>query len=129
MQTLNDSALKIGRDQQRQFRFLLQPVQQFRGFVRLVAVEKRRVPTHRHSERTDMILVDFVTKLQILGALDVQELGPHPDHEKLSNFFFRRELAQRFLRPLFAVAIKMDGTGMLEFIFGLTRHAEGKEQK
>ena len=76
-----------------------------------------------------MILAHVVEQMQIGRAVDIQEIGPHPDHEELSDFFFQRKLAQRFLRPLLAVAIKMDGAGMLEFIFGLTRHAEGKEQK
>jgi hypothetical protein len=65
-----------------------------------------------------MVFADVVAKLQVLGRLYVQKLGAHPDHKKLADFFFRRELAQGLLRPFFACAIEMDGARLLILFFG-----------
>ena len=45
-----DPALKIGGEEQRQFGILLQAVEQFGSFVGLTAIEKWRLPRHRHGE-------------------------------------------------------------------------------
>ena len=66
---------------------------------------------------------------EILGAVDVEELGPYPDHEKLSDFFFERELAQRLLRPLFAAVVEIDRAGVLVFFFGEAGQADGQQQQ
>ena len=50
MQTHGNSTLEVGSEEQRQFGFLLQTIEQFGSFVRLVAVEEWRLPAHRHGE-------------------------------------------------------------------------------
>src|SRR5450755_4786889 len=59
------SALEIRRNQQRDWGILLQAVQQLRGFVGLGAVEKRRVPSNRHSESAEVVFAYAVAKLEI----------------------------------------------------------------
>src|ERR1041385_3263798 len=55
-----------------------------------------------------MITLNLRQPVQVFRALHVDELRHgHTDHEHLPDFFFQRELLQRFLRPLFAVAVKM----------------------
>ena len=50
MKAHGDSALKIGSEEQRQFGILLQTVEQFGSLIGLVAIEKWRLPAHRHGE-------------------------------------------------------------------------------
>ena len=76
-----------------------------------------------------MIFAHAVAQLQIFGAIDVQELRPHPDHEKLSDFFFQRKLAEGLLRPFFAVAVEMNGASVLIFFFSQAGHTDGEEQE
>ena len=129
MKTHGDSALKIGGKEQRQLGVLLQTIEQFGGLIGLAAIEERRLPAHRHGERADVILAHGVAQLQILGAVDVEELRPHPDHEKLSDFFLEGELAQGLLRPFFAVTVEMNGAGVLIFFLGQGGHTDGQEQE
>jgi hypothetical protein len=65
-----------------------------------------------------VVLVDRVAQFDVVGVLHVLELGPYPDHEKLSYLFFRRHFVESFLRPFFAVAVELDGPGALVLFFG-----------
>ena len=110
-----DSTLEIRSDEQREFGILLQTIQEHGSFIRLTLVQEWRLKRHRHCKRADVIFEDGVAEPQILGVVDIQELCPHPGHEELSHFFFDGEFAQSFLRPFLAVAVKMDGAGLLIF--------------
>ena len=118
LQTHGDTALEISRNQQRQLGISLQTVQQLSSFVRLIPVQKWRLKAHRHGERPDVIFLHLVAKLEVLGAVHVEKFRPHPDHEKLPDLFFERQLAQGLLRPFFTSMIKVDGARMLEFLLG-----------
>src|SRR6266700_563698 len=85
------------------------------SFVRLIPVQKWRLKAHRHGERPDVIFLHLVAKLEVLGAVHVEKFRPHPDHEKLPDLFFERQLAQGLLRPFFTSMIEVDGAGTLEF--------------
>src|SRR5207249_7226619 len=122
------STFKIGRDQQRQLGIFLQTIEQLRSFIRLTAIQEWRLEADRHGERADVVLLHRVAKLQIVGTVHVQELGSNPDHEKLAYLFFERELANRLLRPLFAVAIEVNGTRFQVFVFGEGRNRKDKDQ-
>jgi len=76
-----------------------------------------------------VILAHRVAELEILGTVDIEELRSHPDHEKLSDFFFQREPAEGLLRPFFAVAVEMDRTGVLIFFFSQAGHTEGEKHE
>jgi len=101
LQTHGDTALEISRNQQRQLGISLQTVQQLSSFVRLIPVQKWRLKAHRHGERPDVIFLHLVAKLEVLGAVHVEKFRPHPDHEKLPDLFFERQLARRSSPPIF----------------------------
>src|SRR5262249_11353098 len=111
-----------------QFGICLQAIQQNRRFVRLIAVKKWRLPAYRHSKRPDVILLHGVAEFEIFRAVNVQELGAHPGHEELPDFFFSRHLAQGFLRPLLAVTVEVDGARILEFVFSECDRGKQDEQ-
>ena len=75
-----------------------------------------------------MVLLHGVAKLQIIGTVYVHELRSNPDHEKLAYLFFERELANRFLRPLLAVPIEVNGARFHVFVFGEGRNRKDKDQ-
>ena len=104
------AAFEISANYQRQLRILLQTVEQHSRFVGLIAVEKRRVRAHRHSKGANVVLVHRVTELQILRAVHVEKLRPRPNHKKLADLFFGRQLVQSSLRPFLAVTIEANGS-------------------
>src|SRR5580698_5102638 len=69
-----------------------------------------------------MVFADAVAELQVFRGVDVQKFGAHPDHKKLADFFFGRELAQGSRCPFFAFAIKMN-TARLQILFVGERRA------
>ena len=72
-----------------------------------------------------MILAHGVAQLEILGAVEVEEFRPNPDHEKLSNLFFERQLAESFLSPFLAFAVETNGSGVLIFFLRQDGHIDG----
>ncbi len=122
-------ALKIGGEEQRQFGILLQPVEQFGSLIGLTAIEKWRLPRHRHGKRADVIFAHGVAQLQILGTVYIEKLRPHPDHEKLADLFFQRQLLEGLLCPFFAAMIEIDGTRVLILLFGQAGHAGRHQQE
>lgn len=106
MQPVADPKLEIRRNQQRQLGIRLQPVEQLRRFERFIAIQKRRLIAHRHSKRSDVILVHGVAQLRVVGTVGIEKLRPRPDHEQLPNFFLHRHFVQSLLRPSFALAVE-----------------------
>ena len=109
-----ESALEVGGEQQRKFRVLLQLVGDHGGFQRLVLVEEAVFVVDGEAESAEMILAQGVAPGEVLRIVDVEELGARPDHEHLADLLLQRHLLQRFLRPLFAGLVEMDGAGRLE---------------
>ena len=65
------------------------------------------------------------------GLSTLRNSALHPDHEKLSRSFFRRELAQSFLRPIFARRGRNrwgPGSGICLFLV-LGKSGQGEQQK
>ena len=117
--THGQTALKVRRDQQRQLRRFLQPVEQFSGNIRLALEQNRALHRNRHHQRSDVILENVVPQLNPFRVGVVQELRQHLDPKKLPNFFFRRHLAQRLLGPLLAAFVEMNGSRRLNTILAL----------
>ena len=117
MQARGESSFKVGGDQQRKLRILLQAIEQFRRFEGLIAIKKRRVVGNGHEKRADVVFTHGVAQLQIDGAIRIQKLRAGPDHEYLADFFLERKLLESFLGPLFAVAIEVNGPGSLILVF------------
>ena len=117
-------ALEIRRNQQRQLRFALQSVQQFRRFVRPRAQKKWTIHRHAHGKRAHVILPHVIAELQVLRALHIQKLRPAPDHEHLPDLLLQRQLAQRLLRPAIAFATVLNGTPRYMFFLGERRRGK-----
>ena len=118
------AALKISCEQQRQLRFLLQTVEQFRNLVRLGAQQERAIDVNRHGERAHVIFLHGLEPLEILGALHVEKAGAAPDHEDLADFFFDGEPVERLLGPLVA-ARGVEGSGARMLVFGKSGQRQG----
>ena len=123
------AALKIRRNNQRQLRDLLQPVQQLGGHIGLALQQHRAIHRHGHAQRADVIFADVVAQLNPDGIGVIQELHLRPDHEELPDFLFGRHPAQRLVGPLAPVAIKMNGPGRCKALFGLVFGKAGAAQK
>jgi hypothetical protein len=83
------AALKVCRDNQRQLRCALQPVQQLRGDVGLALQQQRALHRDGHHQRSNVIFAHAVPQLNPGGGGIIQELRKHLDPEELPDFLFR----------------------------------------
>jgi len=86
-----DATLKVSGNQQRQFGFELQLVQQTDSFVAIVTVKKMAFRGYRHGKRTHMVFMDVIAQQQVFGTARREQFRPHAHHEQLADFFFERE--------------------------------------
>jgi len=56
-------------------------------------------------------MLDLLNQFATFRAVHIQELGMHPNHEELSDFFFGRHLVKRLVHPV-VVGADMKRTGM-----------------
>ena len=82
-----DSLLEISSDQQRQFRFSLQSIQEHDGLIAAVPPEKSSASGRRHGQCPNVISANTVAEVQIFRIV-AQLLHTKPNHEELADFLF-----------------------------------------
>jgi len=118
VQADRESSLEVSGEDQGQWRVALQAVEQQSCFGGFAFHEDSAIERDRHGESADVILADFVAKLLVVGALSVEKLRSHPDVEELADFLFGGEFVKSLGRPLLAITVEVDGTGLRILVFG-----------
>src|SRR5579864_4123196 len=104
-------------------------IQQYRGFIRFALEEEPAIDRNRHGEPAHVILVHCVAQLGIDIAVVIQKLRARPHHEQLPNFLVGGELMQSLLRPLLAIAVKMEWAGLLKAVLRERRSSDQKDEE
>ncbi len=129
MQAHGDATLEVGGHQQGKPGILLQAIKQRGRLIGLVAIEERAFGAYRHGQAANMVFANGVAQLEVFRALGIQKFGVHPDHEQLAYLLFDGHLVEGFFRPLLAVAIEAQGTGLLKFFFRRSRRGQQAEEQ
>ena len=105
------TALEIGGEEQGEFAVSLKLVGEGGGIERTALEEEAAIHGRGDAEGSEVVALHGVAELEVVRAIDVEELDPCPDHDELADFVFDGHLAEGAVCPVDSGGIIGGGSG------------------